>query len=1233
VAANDTDPHGFPLTVTDVNGTAIDATHPVSLADGSGVVTLNPNGSLTFTPTASYAGTPTFTYVVDDGHGSTAMGTVTGAVYAPPVATDDTFTSVADTIATINARANDTDPNGFPLVITSVNGTPLVSSGATIPVTGGSVGLDASGNLTFVPNVGFTGNTSFTYTVSDGHGGTATATVNGAVFAPPAATTDGFVSVAGQPVTIDVLANDTDPNGLTPTITQVNGHAITVGGPAVSTAHGSITLTAAGQLIYTPVSGAAGPESFTYTISDGHGSSTATVTGINEVAPRVDLTSSGAVYDYASAWWHSNVNSAPNHVSIYTASGANEAAGPGLTFQITGTSGIISNDTATSLSQAIATGAYMQYSFTTTGTVDPNVFISGFALNNPGATGTVAFQLAQHADFTDAVTLKDGVALNTSSYGMFDTHTFIQPNTTYFARVYIYNAPGVQRYDDFGILLSKAAPNYVTTFTEGLAAVAIAAPAASVTDGDSANMSSATIKLTNPMTADQLSAGNLPSGITASAYDPTTHTLTLTGTANLAAYQAAIKAITFSNSDSNPSTTDRIIDVTVTDETGLISNTAVATVHVIAVDNAPVEVLPANPSISAGTPIILTGLSVTDVDANGGTETVTLSVGHGTLTLGATSGLTFVVGTGTGEATTTFTGTLADINAAIAAVTYKSTIGFGGVDTLTFVTNDTGNTGIGGPLTTTQTLAITVWGPPVAVDDHFLTASSTPIIITPLSNDTDPNAFSLTVTQINGQAIDATHPVTLADGSGRVALNPDGTLTFTPSTGYSGQPSFHYTVADQHGGTATAQVTGTVWAPPVAQTDTFAIAAGTPVVTMVLANDTDVNGFPLTITKINGSPIAAGSPPVAVAGGTITLDVLGRLTYTPTPGSSGTPSFNYTVDDGHGGSATAIVNGTVWAPPVATPDTIETVAGKSVVIRPLVNDTDPNGFRLTVTQINELPITAGGPYVAVTGGTVGLDAAGNLTFMPSHGYAGTPSFTYTVDDGHGGTSRVTVSVTVNPQTLPQKTPLAPVTTDIKTLQNTAYSSQSGIVGATVHGISPRESGFWSTTNAGDVLNAGAPWRQTTFTGSSLRIDVDPLASGADIGAGFLVQSIVSDGVLSLSLEENRTNADGRHIVDYRVLQADGRALPQWMERPSIDLVQGKYSADTETIDLKITAVYSDGTVVTDVVRVNTLNGTIQSLPRKHSGLGQQLFAKQFAGATTLGHTQRAVLAEMLGWHR
>jgi hypothetical protein len=87
---------------------------------------------------------------------------------------------------------------------------------------------------------------------------------------------------------------------------------------------------------------------------------------------------------------------------------------------------------------------------------------------------------------------------------------------------------------------------------------------------------------------------------------------------------------------------------------------------------------------------------------------VTLSVSHGTLTLAGTTGLTFSAGDGTSDATITFTGTVSAINTAIDGMSYSVTPFYSGADTLTITTNDQGNTGSGGPLSDTDTVAISV---------------------------------------------------------------------------------------------------------------------------------------------------------------------------------------------------------------------------------------------------------------------------------------------------------------------------------------------------------------------------------------------------------------------------------------------------------------------------------------------------------------------------------------------
>src|SRR6202012_3808026 len=285
----------------------------------------------------------------------------------------------------------------------------------------------------------------------------------------------------------------------------------------------------------------------------------------------------------------------------------------------------------------------------------------------------------------------------------------------------------------------------------------------------------------------------------------------------------------------------------------------------------------------------------------------------------------------------------------------------------------------------------------------------------------------LTVTQVNGQAITAGGAaVTVVVGGvteGTVSLDASGNLTFTPAAGYTGAATFPYTISDGHGGTSTANVTVNVDHPPVANADTVSTNYNTAVSIAVLANDTDADGDKLTFTQVNGQAITAGGAAVTVVvggvtEGSVTLDASGNLTFTPAAGYTGPASFNYTIDDGPGGTSTASVNVAVDHPPVATPDSVSANYNTPVSIAVLGNDTDADGDKLTVTQVNGQAITAGGAAVpvvvgGVTEGSVSLDASGNLTFTPAAGYTGPATFNYTIDDGHGGTSTASVNVAVD----------------------------------------------------------------------------------------------------------------------------------------------------------------------------------------------------------------------------
>lgn len=157
VLANDSDADGHALTVADV-------TQP---AHGS---VANGGSAVAYTPAAGFTGSDAFTYIVDDGHGGSASATVTVTVAPagnhPPVAVDDAATTRPNKPLQIDVLANDSDADGDALVVTAIS-----AAG------NGQVVAKANGRVAYKPNKGFTGADRFTYTVSDGRGGSAVASV------------------------------------------------------------------------------------------------------------------------------------------------------------------------------------------------------------------------------------------------------------------------------------------------------------------------------------------------------------------------------------------------------------------------------------------------------------------------------------------------------------------------------------------------------------------------------------------------------------------------------------------------------------------------------------------------------------------------------------------------------------------------------------------------------------------------------------------------------------------------------------------------------------------------------------------------------------------------------------------------------------------------------------------------------------------------------------------------
>ncbi len=306
-----------------------------------------------------------------------------------------------------------------------------------------------------------------------------------------------------------------------------------------------------------------------------------------------------------------------------------------------------------------------------------------------------------------------------------------------------------------------------------------------------------------------------------------------------------------------------------------------------------------------GTPTAISGVSVADVDT-GATLTTTLTVTNGTLAV-ATGGGASIGGSGTG--TVTITGTPAQVNAALAGLTYTNTADYNGPATLTVQTTD-------GTATDTDTVAITVTPVVDITNDSASTNEDTPVTLSVLANDSFEG--TPTITSINGVAIAVGGTVAVTNGT--VTLNAGGTLTFTPAANYNGPASFTYTVTS--GGvteTATAAITiNAVNDAPVAIADSIStseddIVSG-DVTPGTAGQDSDVDGDTLAVDQINGAVFSVGVPVTLPSGATVTMQANGTFDYNPNGvfnhlGSSetGTDSFTYRISDGNGGFSNAVV--------------------------------------------------------------------------------------------------------------------------------------------------------------------------------------------------------------------------------------------------------------------------------------------------------------------------------------
>ncbi|EPO5781836.1 tandem-95 repeat protein, partial [Vibrio harveyi] len=917
----------------------------------------------------------------------------------PPVAEDDSVLTDEDASVSIDVLANDQDADSDSLSIES----------ATVPAEQGTVEI-IDGKLIFTPAEDFNGEATVTYVVTDGaltDEATVTVTVN-PINDAPVAVNDTVTTDEDTAVTIDVLANDSDPENDTLTITAAS----------VPTEQGTVAIVD-GKLVFTPAENFNGDATISYTISDGQLTDDATV-----------------------AVTVNPVNDAPVAVNDAVSTDEDTAV----------TIDVLTNDSDLENDQLTITNASVPAEQGTVTIVDGKLVFTPAENFNGDATISYTISDGQLTDdATVAVTVNPvndaPVAVNDAVSTDEDTAVTIDvlandsdPEND---QLTITNASVPAEQGTVTIVDGKLVFTPAENFN-GDATISYTISDGQLTDDATVAVkvnpvNDAPVAVDDTVTTDEDTAVTID--VLANDSDPENDQLTITnasvpteqGTVAIVDGKLVFTPAENFNGDATISytisdgqlTDDATVAVTVNpvndapvavDDTVTTDEDTAVTIDVLANDSDPEndQLTITNASVPAeqGTVTIVDGkLVFTPAENFNGDATISYTISDGELSDDATVAVTVnpandapvavndAVSTDEDTAVTidvlandsdpendTLTITAASVPAeqgTVAIVDGKLVFtpaeNFNGDATISYTISD-------GQLTDDATVAVTV-NPvndaPVAVNDAVSTDEDTAVTIDVLANDSDPENDTLTITAASVPAEQGT--VTIVDGK----------LVFTPAENFNGDATISYTISDgQLSDDATVAVTvNPVNDAPVAVNDTVSTDEDTAVTIDVLANDSDPENDTLTITAAS----------VPAEQGTVAI-VDGKLVFTPAENFNGDATISYTISDGQltDDATVAVTVNPVNDAPVAVDDTVATDEDTAVTIDVLANDSDPENDQLTITNAS----------VPAEQGTVTI-VDGKLVFTPAENFNGDATISYTISDGQL-TDDATVAVTVNP---------------------------------------------------------------------------------------------------------------------------------------------------------------------------------------------------------------------------
>ena len=1013
-------------------------------ADGSYSYTLNNNLYAVQSLGAGETLTDTFTYTVTDSHGAIGSNTLTvtinGTNDAPTVAA--AIASVAE-----DAQTTATGTLPTPLDMDTHDSVSFLAQNGT-PGTYGTLTLNADGSYAYALDntsptvqglgVGETLTDTFTYTVTDNHGATAsntlTVTIHGTNDAPTVAAAAASVTEETQLTASGILPQpqDIDAHDTVSFIPQTDA----------SGSYGTLTLNADGSYSYTLNNnlyavqslgvGETLTDTFTYTVTDNHGaigSNTLTVTihGTNDaptvaaaaasVTEETQLTASGILPQPQDIDAHDTVSFIPQT----DASGSYGT----LTLNADGSYSYTLNNNLYAV-QSLGVGETLTDTFTYTvtdshGAIGSNTLT--VTIHGTNDAPTVAAAAASVTEDTQITT--SGTLPTPSDTDVHDTVSFLTQS----------GAPGT-----YGTFTLSADGSYTYALNNNLPAVQALGVGETLTDtfayavtdghgGIGINTLTVTINGTNdtPTVTAAASSVTEDSQTTASGILPTPQDMDTHDSVSFLAQNGtpgtygtftlnADGSYTYILNNSLPAvqslgageTLTDTFTYTVTDNHGAIgSNTLTVTIH--GTNDAP-TVAAAAASVTEDTQITTSGTLPTPQD----TDT------HDTVSFVAQSGTPGTYGTFTLNADGSYTYVLNNSLPAIQTLGVGETL----TDTITYTVSD----GHGG--TASNTLTVTINGandaPTAAAAGAFVTedTQATASGTLPLPQDPDLHDTVTFIPKTNETGTYGSLNLN-ADGSYTYALNNASPLVQGLGAGETVTDTFTYTVSDGHGGTAsntlTVTISGTNDVPAVAAAaasvteDTQISASGT----LPQPQDPDLRDTVSFIPKTNETGTYGSLNLNADGSYTYTLDNTSPYVRELGAGETATDTFTYTVSDGHGGTVsntlTITINGTNDTPSVAaaTASVVEDLAPTVSGTLPHPTDTDIHDAVAFIPQSN-----AAGAYGSLT-----LNANGTYTYILNNGLPAvqalntggslTDTFTYTVNDGHGGTASNTLTVTIH----------------------------------------------------------------------------------------------------------------------------------------------------------------------------------------------------------------------------